>query len=251
MKGQEINALFFEIHRDNPREGPGSFESTRKAFRMLSELPPRPRILDIGCGPGRQTLDLSRLTSGTITAVDNHQPYVDRLANLIEEKGLSDRVTTVYGDMKALDFKEESFDVIWAEGSIYIIGFENGLRSLKPFLKHGGYLATSELTWLDPNAPEKLRLYWEENYPQMKNTAENVDIIRQSGYFLAGFFVLPQADWWDNYYSPVEKKLIRLRRKYADDGEALAFLEEEQREIDLFRNYSDYYGYVFYVARRD
>jgi hypothetical protein len=27
-----------------------------------------------------------------------------------------------------LNFPDASFDVIWAEGSIYIIGFENGLK---------------------------------------------------------------------------------------------------------------------------
>jgi len=44
--------IFFEIHRDNPREGPGSFEATRKAYSALSSLPDKPVILDIGCGPG-------------------------------------------------------------------------------------------------------------------------------------------------------------------------------------------------------
>jgi len=27
-------AFFFEVHQDNPREGPGNFESTKKAFSM-------------------------------------------------------------------------------------------------------------------------------------------------------------------------------------------------------------------------
>jgi hypothetical protein len=47
--------FFFEIHQDNPREGPGNLESTKKAFSMLNNLPESPRILDVGCGPGRQT----------------------------------------------------------------------------------------------------------------------------------------------------------------------------------------------------
>ena len=32
--------LFFEIHSDNPREGPGSFEATKQAFGMLADVPP-------------------------------------------------------------------------------------------------------------------------------------------------------------------------------------------------------------------
>jgi hypothetical protein len=29
--------VFFELHSDNPREGPGSFESTQLAFSMVPE----------------------------------------------------------------------------------------------------------------------------------------------------------------------------------------------------------------------
>ena len=36
---------------------------TRKAFRMLSQMD-KPRILDIGCGSGAPTLELSRLSQG-------------------------------------------------------------------------------------------------------------------------------------------------------------------------------------------
>ena len=41
-----------------------------------------------------------------------------------------------------------------------------------------------------------------------------------------------------------------LREKYADNAEAQNALDEELAEIDLFRKYSSYYGYEFYVARR-
>jgi len=51
--------IFFEIHKDLPREGPGGNEYTRKAFYMLGDLPPEPYILDIGCGPGMQTIELA------------------------------------------------------------------------------------------------------------------------------------------------------------------------------------------------
>lgn len=40
----------------------------------------------------------------------------------------------------------KSLDVIWAEGSIYIIGFERGLREWGRFLKDGGYLGVTHLS---------------------------------------------------------------------------------------------------------
>ena len=67
--------FFFEIHKDLPREGPGDTESTRKAFRKLAGLPEKPQILDIGCGPGAQTMDLALFSEGIIYAVDTPQPF--------------------------------------------------------------------------------------------------------------------------------------------------------------------------------
>lgn len=71
--------IFFQIHRDNPREGPDNFESTQKAYSYLKNLPETPRILDIGCGPGKQTLDLAEISSAEIYAIDNHDDYLNRL----------------------------------------------------------------------------------------------------------------------------------------------------------------------------
>ena len=37
---------------------------------MMEYLPPEPRILDIGCGPGVQTVELLRLSGGTVVALE-------------------------------------------------------------------------------------------------------------------------------------------------------------------------------------
>jgi cyclopropane fatty-acyl-phospholipid synthase-like methyltransferase len=48
----------------------------------------RPRILDVGCGPGGPTLELARLSDGEIIGLDIHQPSLDKLSRRIEEAGL-------------------------------------------------------------------------------------------------------------------------------------------------------------------
>jgi hypothetical protein len=58
---------FFFRHRDLPREGPGTDECTQEALRLLPPLPPQPRVLDLGCGPGAQTLDPRAQRRGTGT----------------------------------------------------------------------------------------------------------------------------------------------------------------------------------------
>ncbi len=145
--------VFFEIHTGLEREAPGGDCYTRQAFQMLPEMD-RPRILDIGCGPGASTMELARLTDGCVTGLDLHPPFVKQLRAKIEEAGLSSRVKAAHGSMFELDFPESSLDILWAEASIYIIGFERGLREWRPLLRPGGYLVASEACWLRSDPPK-------------------------------------------------------------------------------------------------
>jgi ubiquinone/menaquinone biosynthesis C-methylase UbiE len=113
--------FFWEIHSNLPREGPGDDASTRTAFFMLTDLPKAPRILDVGCGPGMQTLELARITDGPITALDTHQPFLDELTKRATKAGVADRITTMRESMFAMSFSAGSFDIIWSEGAIYFI----------------------------------------------------------------------------------------------------------------------------------
>lgn len=242
--------IFFELHRDIPRQGPGDNASTRKAFSLLTGLPEQPRILDVGCGPGMQTVELARISAGSIVAIDTHQPFLDELARRAGREGVAGRIVPLNKSMFELDFEPGSFDLIWSEGAIYIIGFEKGLRDWQPFLKKDGYLAVSELSWLKPNPPAEIKTYWDENYPGMKTLEENLALLRGAGYREIGHFVLPESSWWDDYYTPLEKRIVILSEKYKDDEEAMTLLRESQRESDLYREYSDWYGYVFFTMQK-
>ena len=241
--------LFFEIHTDLPREGPGRDQYTARAFKMLPKLE-LPRILDIGCGPGGPTMELARLSGGHVIGMDIHQPYLDRLSQKIEEAGLSDRVEALNCSMFEMPFPDESFDIIWAEGSIYPIGFERGLKEWRRFIKPNGFLVVHEMTWLRPEPPQEISDYWKELYPGIKTVAENMALIPNCGYDLIGHFTLPEDAWWTEYYGPLEDRIRTLRNKYLDDTEALAMLNEEQREIDMYRKYQQWYGSVFFVMKR-
>lgn len=249
MHDEQAMRVFFEIHSGLPREGPGDSASTRKAFAMLGELPERPRVLDVGCGPGMQTLDLAELTDGQIVALDNHQPFLDQLTERAAQKGLAGRIRTVNADMAALDFAEGSFDIIWAEGSAYNMGFENALRAWRALLRSPGYLAVSEIAWTRPDPPAELEQFFADEYPAMLDVDANLEIIRRSGYTILDHFLLPESAWWDHYYTPVEAKLPGLRNEYRDDPKALEVIHLHQREVELYRRYADYYGYTFFVMR--
>ncbi len=242
-------SVFFEIHTGLPRESPGSDDCTRQAWEQLS-VPLHPTILDLGCGPGTQTLLLAQLSGGTITAIDTHQPYVDRLNAEAKAAGLSDRITALNQSMDDLTVPEQSVDVIWSEGAIYNIGFETGLTQWRSLLKPDGYLVVSEMVWLQPNPPAIVKDFWAEGYPGMKSIEDLPPIIDRCGYNLVHRFMLPEAAWW-NYYDPVAAKIQNLRSRYANNPEAIAILNAEQQEIDLYRHYSDWYGYIFLILQRN
>lgn len=241
--------FFFEIHKDLPREGPGDSASTKKALSKLVGLPEKPNILDVGCGPGVQTIDLANLVEGTIHAVDTHQPFLNVLQQKINDVGLQDRIKLHNQSMKALDFPPASFDLIWSEGAIYIMGFENGLRSWKQLLKSHGYIAVTELSWLQPDPPAEIKAFWQQGYPDMKKLEENLEIIYENDYYLIDYFVLPETSWINEYYQPMQARIEMLHEKYKDDPQKLATLEDELREIRMYEKYKDWYGYVFYIMQ--
>jgi ubiquinone/menaquinone biosynthesis C-methylase UbiE len=242
--------IFLELHHDLPREAPGDNSSTYKAFSLLTDLPPRPLLLDIGCGPGEQTLTLAKATEGHIVAVDTYRPFLERLGRNAQEAQVHYKISPIKTSMFALPFGEQTFDVIWSEGAVYIVGFTEGLRAWRRFLKPRGYVAVSELAWLRSHPPAEAVTFWEVAYPAMRTREENSEIIRGAGYCHVGHFVLPAESWWKNYYSPLETRIASLREKYPGDVEANQQLAEAQQEIDLYRQYSDWYGYVFYVMQK-
>lgn len=242
-------AIFFQVHSDLPREGPGSKEATEKAFSFVT-LPDVPHVLDIGCGPGAQTMDLAALApTAQIDAVDLWPASVEEAQRRAADSGYADRVTVSQGDMKALPYDTENFDLVWCEGAAYIMGVATALAEWRKFLKPGGYLAFTENVWLQPDPPDKVHHWWVSRYPEM-GTAETCRAVAEhAGYEVLGEFVLPETAWWPEYYLPMQARIERLRVRYQDDAKALSVLDECMEEIDIYRAFSDYYSYAFFILK--
>ena len=222
---------------------------TRMAYQKIPEIN-SPRILDIGCGRGEVTLELARLSMGEIVGLDINQDPLNELIRKAEENGLTDRVHVMNRSMHDMDFHDESFDVLWSEGSIFVIGFEKGLMAWKQFVKPGGYLVVHEMAWLQDDPPQEILDHWVKLYPGITTDSENRERIRDCGYELIDHFQVPEEVWWHDYYDPLATLILQLREKYAKDQEALKVLEKEQREVDLYRKYSKWYGSAFYIMRK-
>lgn len=238
----EIVALFHRVHAGLPRQAPGSAATSALLLRLAGNLPESPRVLDIGCGPGSASILLAELTGGTVVGVDTHRPFLDELLERAEAAGVADRVSALEAPMEALPTEAGTFDLIWAEGSAYIMGFDAALAAWRPFLSPGGVLVLTEAEYTTPNPAAGTKAFWEPGYPAMRTTAANVAASQEAGWEVRATYLLPDSDWAE-YYDPITERAATLRAEGVD-AEVLDMVTEE---IGIRERHGNDYGYTGYV----
>jgi predicted N-acetyltransferase YhbS/SAM-dependent methyltransferase len=236
---------FFALHHDLPRQGPGSDATTRRLLALAGPLPPRPHALDIGCGPGRASLLLAQEAGAEVTAIDTHRPFLDALTRAAADRGVGHAVRTVRVSMADLPFPDQSFDVIWAEGSAYIIGFDAALRSWRRLLVPDGVLVVTECEWSTGSPSPEAQAFWNRHY-RLRTRDRNVAAARAAGYAVAGVHTLPDSDWFDDYYTPLAARAHAADLTVPGMREAVAATFEE---IAIRREHGADYQYTGYVLR--
>lgn len=218
--------LYSEIDRDHFRKR--LLKYTKKAFGLLPKLD-KPRILDVGCGSGVPTIVLAKLSKGEVVGLDIDRPLLDELNRKILREGLSDRVETKKCSMLEMDFPDESFDIIWAEGSISMIGFERGLKEWRRLLKPGGFLVV---------------------HTETGKILDKLKKIPSFGYKLLNQFSLPEDAHWTEYYKPLEIRIQELRVKHKNNPEILKVLRNHQNEIDMVKKNPKEFSSAFYIMQK-
>lgn len=244
-------AAFFALHHGLPREAPGSRECTARALALAQPLPAMPRVLDIGCGPGMQTMDLAELLpAASIVAVDLHPAFVAETRRRAEERGVAPRVEVREADMRTLPFDEASFDLVWCEGAAYVMGLPAALAAWRRLLRPDGRLALTEAVWLTGDPPAVVRRFWHAGYPAMTSVPACRALIERAGYELRGDFVLPASAWWAEYYRPLQARIEALAAARGGDPAVAQVLDEHREEIAMYERHGDCYGYAFFVMSR-
>ena len=241
--------LLLEAHIGLERQGPGSPEAVTRALSFLGDPEKFRNIADLGCGAGGQTMLLAERLSGEITGLDMFPEFVAELDRKAAEKGLSRRVRGVVGRMEELPFDEGSLDLIWSEGAVDNIGFESGLRHWRRFLKDGGYVAVTCPSWLTKERPREVESFWTDAGSRLYTIEENIRDMQDCGYQFAAAFALPEECWTENYFYPRERAIDRLVEKYDNCDTAREYAAMNRREVELYLEYKQYYGYVFYIGR--
>jgi ubiquinone/menaquinone biosynthesis C-methylase UbiE len=243
--------LLIDLHRYSARQGPGGEAETKRAIELAGLDRSRPlKIADIGCGTGASTILLARELDADITAVDFLPEFLDELQSRANDHGVAGRITTLNCSMDALTFADEEFDVIWSEGAIYNMGFEDGISAWSRFLKPWGKLVVSEITWLSATRPPELQSHWVTEYPEIDVASAKMEILERHGYGPEAYFVLPAHCWLENYYRPMQSRFDAFLEMHDHSDQAQAIVEAEQQEIALYEKYRDYYSYGVHVARK-
>jgi len=248
--GPRFQEIFFEVYESLPRQGPGSRTCAATALALCRDLPQTPAVLDLGCGVGGQTLHLAELTRGSIVAIDSHAPSIARLRATVCERGLGERVQAMVGDMAQPRMPPASFDLIWSEGALYNLGIETALRLCYGLLRTGGYLAFTDAVWRKENPPPEVKASFDLDYPTMGRVPDVLAAIARTGFLLVDHFTLPDEAWWDDFYTPMERRIEELRERHAADAEALAALDQLAQEPEMHRRHFDCYAYEFFVVRK-
>jgi SAM-dependent methyltransferase len=242
--------LICEFFLNMERQGPGSPEVTLKALGFIDNLTGQSRIADIGCGTGGQTMVLAQHAPGQITGLDLFPGFINRFNDNAAKLNLQDRVKGVFGSMENLPFQDEELDLIWSEGAIYHIGFERGLNEWRKYLKTGGYLAVTESSWFTEERPEEIHNYWMELYPEMDTIPNKVGQIQKAGYIPVATFILPVNCWIENYYVPLFAVEEMFLKKYTGNKTVEEFIAFQRHDAETYRRYKEFYGYVFYIAKK-
>jgi ubiquinone/menaquinone biosynthesis C-methylase UbiE len=244
--------LIVDLHINSERQGPGSEKDTLRALKFLN-LPADKnlKVADIGCGSGGQTISLAKNLNGQITAVDLFPEFLNELNEKAQNLGFTDKIVTLEKSMDDLPFTEGELDLIWSEGAVYNIGFENGLKKWKDYLKVGGYLAVSEITWITQSRPKEIEEFWKSEYPEIDTASNKIKQLENNGYSLVGYFYLSQDSWIETYYKPMQARFENFLKRNNNSELSRKVVDDNQAEIDLYQKFKDYYSYGFYIARKN
>ena len=121
------------------------------AAYLLPHLTPDAKILDVGCGPGTITAGLAdRVPQGHVTGLDAAQEVIEQAREVAGDRANLDFAT---GDVYALDYPDDAFDVVQAHQVLQHLGDPvRALREMRRVTKPGGLVAVRDgdfggMTW--------------------------------------------------------------------------------------------------------
>ncbi|KAL0210494.1 hypothetical protein RCL1_004930 [Eukaryota sp. TZLM3-RCL] len=247
--------FLIELFSGTERQGPGNRDTTLRALNSVrSKLPHSPTVLDVGCGTGGSTLVLAEeCPSASIIATDIEESFLSTLRASLTIKSLKN---VQVENVSMLDLKEKYqntlFDLVFAEGSLYIMNFYNALSDLSKITVPSGFVIASNAVYLKPKTqiPQHVLAFWEQEGGGIEFIDDTIQHISTLGYSIIEHFVF-DSSCWDAYYGQLPDRLSALESKYPNNPDCLSVVQQMRNEINIVSTNLDYVNYVFYVLQKN
>lgn len=201
---------------------------TREAYALLGTTAPQ-RILDIGCGTGMQTMELARLSGGSLVGVDPDGAALEILRQRVALAGLHKRITIVQGSILDGELPARGFDLLWEEGVLHLLDPARTLPECHRLLRPGGHLVMHEtLEWFDS--------IWTR--------------LEKHGFARTHTHRLPPRFWWTAYGAPLEARIQAFKAAHPDAADTPALLRHE-RDVAGIKASPDRTDCAFFIVQRE
>jgi SAM-dependent methyltransferase len=210
---------------------------------------PASRVLDIGCGYGEGVCNITAEFRCKAIAIDTSSENISFAQELAIERRVSHLIEFRHADVKTVDFSDDPFDLILAEGGVNsFIGRRNSLELTRSWLVPRGWIEFSDLIFLSDKVPSEVQAIFDHDTYQYETEASYRKLVADAGFTIHFMSLVPPSGW-DNYYAHMARRLEDEKGFFADKKIKRAF----HQEIDVFYRLEGfrYVGYLVGIIRKN
>lgn len=141
------------------------------------------KVLDVGCGVGTTAIAVAQRFGADVIAVDIEPLMLQRAREAVHVANAEERVHVQEGDILALEFPDDSFDVVIAEAVTMFVDRARAARELVRVCRPRGRVLATEFMWRRPPSEEAREAFLGQVCPGLRfDTAEDwVRIYKEAG----------------------------------------------------------------------
>jgi SAM-dependent methyltransferase len=167
---------------------PSGLVPTRRLAK-LAEITPADTVLDAGCGMGGPARWLAKEHGCFVHGIDIADQFLQTAELFNEATGMASKVSLQRGDVTAMPFGDNTFDVVWTQNALQNIPakdrfYSEAARVLKP----GGRFVMQDL-YLGLGVPVHFPSFWgeDDSISFLVSNVEIQDLLRGAGFDIANW----------------------------------------------------------------
>jgi ubiquinone/menaquinone biosynthesis C-methylase UbiE len=145
---------------------PGGRASTQ-ALLARARITAASQVLDVGCGVATTAIEIARRFGAHVTALDIAPLMLERAEANVRAASMTGQVTVQPGDICALPFNDDRFDVVIAEAVTMFADRRRAASELARVCAPGGQVLATEFCWRTPPPAQARQVFLGQVCPGM------------------------------------------------------------------------------------